>query len=95
MNSKFIFQLDTNELSQLIKDSVNEAINPLIPKEKKFLYRDEVCTIFGISISTLVRWINDGKITCKKAGRKMLFDREEINNLAKERVIYRYKSKNN
>lgn len=40
-----------------------------------------ICLIFGVSVSTVKRWLYDGTIKGTKIGRKWFFDKEYIKSL--------------
>lgn len=45
---------------------------------------EEVMATFGICRRTVYRWAEAGKLHPKRAGRRMLFERGEVEALAKE-----------
>ncbi len=48
----------------------------------RYLVSDEVCAMFHITRRTLSRWCDAGKLHPMKAGRRNLFEREEVEALA-------------
>ncbi len=53
-----------------------------LPK-KTLLRPDEVAAFFSISIETLYRWANEGKLESVKIGKKLRFYREDVVRLAR------------
>ena len=69
-----------NWLRQVIRDEVRRTIEEERQKARpeRFLSRDEVCTLLGISKPTLWRKTKDGEITATKIGRKVTYAESEV-----------------
>ena len=44
----------------------------------------DVCDLYHVTRRTVYRWIEDGKLRGKKAGRKWLFSREAVISVLKD-----------
>ena len=61
----------------------NEQLNERIEVARgRYYTTEEVMAIFHITKRTIYRWRDAGKINPVKAGRRLLFDRAEIDALA-------------
>ncbi len=47
-------------------------------RERETLNRLEAADFLGVSPNTITRWINEGKIPCRKMGRRVLFNRDAL-----------------
>jgi excisionase family DNA binding protein len=59
-------------------DNLNELLRRLKGQSDEPLDASEVSEILGVSISTIYRYANDGKLGAKKEGGKWLFDRKMV-----------------
>lgn len=64
---------------------LREAAEP-----KKYYTRKEVCEIYHVSLMTIHNWVTSGKLVQKKIGKRVLFDRDSINEAVKEQSVFRY-----
>ena len=85
MEKKFIIGIELPELLALFESSVQkivqkelQAISLAKNQEKEYLTREEVCSEYGITNSTLHRHVNNGVIECFKMGRRSLFKDSQI-----------------
>lgn len=69
-----------NWLRQVIRDEVRRTIQEEQQKQRpeRYLSRDEVCKIIGISKPTLWRKTKDGEIKATTIGRKVTYAESEI-----------------
>ena len=69
-----------NWLRGVIRDEVRRTIEEERQKARpaRYLSRDEVCTLLGISKPTLWRKTKDGEITATKIGRKVTYAESEV-----------------
>ncbi len=85
MESKqLIFDLlSKKELEDLIVNSLEEVLknNPFnCPPDQELLTREEACKLLKVSLTTLWRWTNNGKITAYGIGYKRFYKKEELIN---------------
>lgn len=86
--------IDENTLN-LIADKVAERLAKLIEPdtEPKYYNRNEVAAILHVSLPTIDRMMQDGRLTAKRVGRRVLFDAQTIDEAVKEKTIFKLKSK--
>ena len=73
--------LSKEELEDLIGKSLEEVIknNPFnCPPDQELLTREEACKLLKVSLTTLWRWTNNGKITAYGIGYKRFYKKEEL-----------------
>ena len=73
--------LSKKELEDLIGKSLEEVIrnNPFnCPPDQELLTREEACKLLKVSLTTLWRWTNNGKITAYGIGYKRFYKKEEL-----------------
>lgn len=82
-NSILLQNLNTADLTQLIKDGVKsqledfkETFNTHNPD--KLLTREETCKYFQIDSSTLWHWTNKGKVTAYGIGNRRYYKKTEL-----------------
>jgi len=82
-NSILLQNLNTADLTQLIKDGVKsqlddfkETFNTHNPDE--LLTREETCKYFQIDSSTLWHWTNKGKVTAYGIGNRRYYKKTEL-----------------
>jgi hypothetical protein len=82
-NSILLQNLNTADLTQLIKDGVKsqledfkETFNTYNPDE--LLTREETCKYFQIDSSTLWHWTNKGKVTAYGIGNRRYYKKTEL-----------------
>jgi excisionase family DNA binding protein len=76
-------QTTPEELQNAILKEIDKKIDELKaqfqPKEPTvYVSREEVAKMLGISVSTLGRWVKQGKLTTYGFGRKVYYKREDI-----------------
>lgn len=79
--SEELTELLKSFLQPIIKDAVSEAMaanTPQVITEDKRYTRQQVCDRWAITLPTLNNYVNDGKITPIKLGRRVLFSESEI-----------------
>jgi excisionase family DNA binding protein len=67
---------------------LREAAEP-----KKYYTRKEVCEIYHVSLMTLHNWVMSGKLVQRKIGKRVLFDRQEVDDAVKTQQVFRYQHK--
>jgi predicted DNA-binding transcriptional regulator AlpA len=79
-----------NTAERLTVEDVNERLDiMLVAKErlsKPWLTKDEVMELFGISESTLSRWMYDDQMPCRKRGKFTYWYKDEIDEWMKKEV---------
>ena len=73
--------LSKKELEDLIVNSLEEVLknNPFnCPPDQELLTREEACKLLKVSLTTLWRWTNNGKITAYGIGYKRFYKKEEL-----------------
>lgn len=60
-------------------------------KEPKYYSRKETAKILHITLPTLARLTNDGLLSCKRIGSRILYDAESIDEAVKEKVVFKYR----
>lgn len=85
---------DENMLSHLA-DMVAERLAKIIKpdNEPRYYNRNEVATILHVSLPTIDRMMQDGRLTAKRVGRRVLFDAQTIDKAVKEKTIFKLKTK--
>jgi excisionase family DNA binding protein len=82
--NQIIFDLlSKKELEDLIVNSLEEVLknNPFnCPPDQELLTREEACKLLKVSLTTLWRWTNNGKITAYGIGYKRFYKKEELIN---------------
>lgn len=85
---------DENMLNRLA-DKVAERLAKLIKpdSEPRYYNRNEVAAILHVSLPTIDRMMQDGRLTAKRVGRRVLFDAQTIDEAVKEKTIFKLKTK--
>ena len=65
--------LDTGDLWDVTGNLINNA---------PYLTTEQVCDLYGVTRRTVYRWKQAGRLHGTKAGRRLLFDRAEVEALA-------------
>jgi hypothetical protein len=76
-----ITEMLRNLLQPIIKDAVSEAMAANVPQvvdEDKRYTRQQLCDRWAITLPTLNTYVNDGKVTPIRLGRRVLFSESEI-----------------
>lgn len=98
MESKtaIIYQVSTDDLTTLIRESVRDAMAGLVvqkpeePKEK-LLTGAEVRELLHVSQMTLHNWKSSGKLKSWKIGNRVLFKEEEVKAALTAQVPLKYR----
>jgi excisionase family DNA binding protein len=88
MNDQIIVA-KSDELQQLISDAVQKAVEGLTVKgggsnKKEVFTNRQAMDYLNVSRSTLQRWRNDGLLPFRQVSGKILYKREDLENLLKE-----------
>lgn len=76
----------------VIVDRVSEKLlSATSKKEPKFYTREETAELLHMTLPTLARITNDGLITSKRIGNRILYDADSIDEAVKQRVSFKYK----
>lgn len=83
MKELLVIQITTEELQELIYDSVLKAFKELkktIAKEEpeQLLTRKEVAKLLKISLPTLYYWTKEGKLKHYKTGSRVYYKKNEV-----------------
>ena len=74
--------LTTDQLSEMIRESVRDEMQNLKPPkpklENKFLTRKETARKLKVSLVTLTDWVNRGRIKAHKIGGRVLFRESDV-----------------
>ena len=97
-----ILELKTNELVDIIKSAVSEAVATALQgstngenstkKEVEYLTRKQAAKKLKISLATLSTYQKEGKISFNRLGRKVLFTEEDIQAALKQINITKKKT---
>ena len=79
---RYIF-LTPEELSELVRESVAEAVKPLLstirkPAESKYYTRQETSQKLGVSLATLWAYDRAGILTASRVGSRVLYREVDI-----------------
>lgn len=75
-----------------IVDRVSEKVlQATSPQEPKYYTRKETAKILHITLPTLARLTNNGLLSCKRIGSRILYDAEAIDAAVKEKVVFKYR----
>ena len=70
-----------------IAEANNKNEKPTGATQIKYINVFEVAEKAGVHFSTIRRWVLKGKLNGYKMDRKLLFDREEVDKLIKQKAI--------
>lgn len=84
-----IISIERDELANMISEAVEKGLSKKEPK--KYLSRQEVSLMLGVSLPTIHNWINDGLLMAEKIGGRTLFDSEMVQAAVKEKSVFRYR----
>ena len=80
-----VILVDTEDLKQIIRETVFEAVNECMPQkvnpEVEFYTTKEVAEKWKITPQTVWKYTKLGMLKCTYAGRHVRFDRNYIDNL--------------
>lgn len=82
MQSQVLISLTKSELEEIITKAVERALET--KEDDKLLNFKETCEYLGISASALNKWKSENKIPYKKLGKRIFFDKKEINKALEE-----------
>jgi excisionase family DNA binding protein len=88
-----LIQISEERLQQMLHNAINEVLEVVVPKEKKYYTRQEVAEKIRVSLPTIHSMVNSGKLICHKIGGRTLFDAEEIDKAIEEKRILKYRRK--
>jgi len=84
-SSILLQQLDRNDLQQIVREAVAEAVAPLVAStstapndDDLYLTRSELASMLRISMPTLQRRIADGTLQPVTLGGRILFRKEDV-----------------
>jgi DNA repair ATPase RecN len=92
MSAVTIIQLSEEDLSRLIVSASKEGAAMALAEaenqrkehiEKRYSSGKEICKKFGISIQTLIRWRNSGKVPGYRQGGRVFYLAGEVENFIK------------
>ncbi|MDR3140796.1 MAG: helix-turn-helix domain-containing protein [Tannerellaceae bacterium] len=70
---------------------VERVLGATSNKEPKYYTRKEVAGILHITLPTLSRLTNNGVLTCKRIGSRILYDANTIDDAIRSKVIFKYR----
>ena len=82
-------------LAETIADKVVARIKEEDSNKPKYYTRKELCEIFHVTNHTFIEMVKRGEIREKKIGGRILYDGAEIDEVVKEKTIFRYKRRKN
>ena len=82
-------------LKPIIKESLREVLTEAeaerAAQEPKFLTRQQVAEMLGVSLVTVHSYVNRGLLECKKIGHKTLFSEADVLKAIKSKKVYKFK----
>ena len=82
-------------LKPIIKESLREVLTEAeaerAAQEPKFLTRQQVAEMLGVSLVTVHSYINRGFLESKKIGHKTLFSEADVLKAIKSKKVYKFK----
>ena len=85
MSKKYLFEIDPNQLVELMKEGVNSELQKAIAKisdlsqeKKEFLTVEETEKFFEVTKVTIHDWANKNLIKRYKMGNRTYFKRSEL-----------------
>ena len=81
-------------LKEIVREVLAEEVPKLIPQQKanqKYYTRKEAAKKARITLPTLDKYIQEGKIKAHRLGRRVLFSEEDINNAIEQMPSIKYK----
>lgn len=85
-----LIQVSPEKLDCMIADAVTRAFKEAAPPAKKYLTRQEVAELFGVTLATIHTWINKGIIQSEKIGGRTLFEAKLVEDAIRTRYSTRY-----
>lgn len=81
-----------NPLIDVIAEKITDKVLTAIkPREPRYYSRAETAQFLHITLPTLARLTKEGLITAKKAGGRVLYEAEAIDEAVKENRVFKYK----
>lgn len=93
-NSTSIEIVSSENLKEIVREVITEEIPKLLPQkstEGKYCTRKEAAKRARITLPTLDKYIQEGKIKAHRLGRRVLFSEEEIKKAIEEMPFIKYK----
>ena len=93
-NSTSIEIVSSENLKEIVREVLAEEVPKLIPQQKTsqtYYTRKEAAKRARITLPTLDKYIQEGKIKAHRLGRRVLFSEEDINNAIEQMPYIRYK----
>jgi excisionase family DNA binding protein len=95
MNKPTSIEIVTSEhLREIVREVIVEEVPKLIPQkstEGKYYTRKEAAKQARITLPTLDKYIQEGKIKAHRLGRMVLFSEEDIKKAIEEMPFIKYK----
>lgn len=93
-NSTSIEIVSSENLKEIVREVIVEEIPKLLPQkstEGKYYTRKEAAKRARITMPTLDKYIQEGKIKAHRLGRRVLFSEDEIKKAIEEMPFIKYK----
>lgn len=95
-------EMFSQEFKEIMKEVIKECMKMECPEqptsqckaESSFLTRKEVADLLRVSGQTVINYTNQGLLQCKKIGRRVLYEKQMVEQAIKEKRIYRFKRNN-
>ena len=81
-------------LKEIVREVLAEEVQKLIPQQnttQKYCTRKEAAKRARITLPTLDKYIQEGKIKAHRLGRRVLFSEEDINSAIEQMPSIKYK----
>ena len=95
MNKPTSIEIVTSEhLREIVREVIVEEVPKLIPQKtsgEKYYTRKEAAKRARITMPTLDKYIQEGKIKAHRVGRRVLFSEEDIRSAVEEMPFIKYK----
>ena len=75
-NNIVLLSISKNEIQELLRTVIIEEFPK--PKKKLLYSSKELCVVLGISLSTLNNWKAAGIVPCKKLGKRIFYDIDDV-----------------
>ena len=92
-NSTSIEIVTPGDLREIVREVIIEEVPKLIPQKstgEKYYTRKEAARRARITMPTLDKYIQEGKIKAHRLGRRVLFSEEDIRNAIEEMPYIKY-----
>ena len=93
-NSTSIEIVTPGDLREIVREVIIEEVPKLIPQKptgEKYYTRKEAAKRARITMPTLDKYIQEGKIKAHRLGRRVLFSEEDIRNAIENMPFIKYK----